>query len=413
MRLVDLRISHYKSLSDIELTDIQPLTVLVGCNGVGKSNLADALRFLRDAVVQGLDHAVSTRGGIGLIRQYSPRKPYQVTFDFGFAEDNDTEHLTRYQLTLTSLREGDFRIERERCEWLDNLDPLAKLRKANDGQRIDETDQPMRFDREANGKVSLKYGGKPLQHLQRTAIPSDTLALGSFVSTETFALRGVTLGGHRLRRFVEDFRFSTIYPNTLRQPAPPDTDPILKENGANWASILRNMKKTSRGKQAWEQVREMMQVVMPQLEDISPVAVGGFILPRFKVRETSGEAHLFDPSQISDGTLRILGILLALYQTPPPSLMVIEEPEQTVNPALLAVLADAFRECSERTQILITSHSPHLVDLFPTENIRVVTMQDGETRIAKIRASQQEAVKEHLLSLEQIMAAEGLQPEDV
>lgn len=154
-----------------------------------------------------------------------------------------------------------------------------------------------------------------------------------------------------------------------------------------------------------------MQVVMPQLEDISTQAVGGFIHPRFKVREANGKQHYFDPSQISDGTLRILGILLALYQSPHPSLMVIEEPEQTVNPALLAVLADAFRESSERTQLLITSHSPHLVDLFEPENIRVVTMQDGETRLGPIRASQREAIKEHLLSLEQIMSAEGLQPE--
>lgn len=387
MRLVDLRISHYKSLSDIALTDIQPVTVLVGCNGVGKSNLADALRFLRDAVVQGLDHAVSTRGGIGLIRQYSPTKPYQISFDFGFAEDDDEAPTARYQLTLTSLREGNFQVERETCKWFEN--------------RYISDDQ-YEFERLSSGLI--KINGAWTNH----QLPIDVLALGFRVTTPS----GLLQLASPLIPVISNFRFSAIYPNTLRQPAPPDTDPILKENGANWASILRNMKKTSRGKLAWEQVREMMQVVMPQLEDISPVAVGGFILPRFKVRETSGEAHLFDPSQISDGTLRILGILLALYQTPHPSLMVIEEPEQTVNPALLAVLADAFRECSERTQILITSHSPHLVDLFPTENIRVVTMQDGETRIAKIRASQQEAIKEHLLSLEQIMAAEGLQPED-
>ncbi|MFV5214432.1 AAA family ATPase [Azonexus caeni] len=408
MRLVDLRISHYKSLSDIALTDIQPVTVLVGCNGVGKSNMADALRFLRDAVVQGLDHAVSTRGGIGLIRQYSPRKPYQVSFDFGFAEEDKAAHLTRYQLTLSSLREGNFRVERERCEWFVPNDYVF------DGESLElfESDfKAILAERNAEGHITLKDAGIELPLDSNYSVSPDTLALGTGL-IKKYGLTTASFGSTTLHDFIRNFRFSSIYPNTLRQPAPPDTDPILKENGANWASILRKMKQTSRGKQAWEQVREMMQVVMPQLEDISPVAVGGFILPRFKVRETSGEAHLFDPSQISDGTLRILGILLALYQTPHPSLMVIEEPEQTVNPALLAVLADAFRECSERTQLLITSHSPHLVDLFPTENIRVVTMQDGETRIAKIRASQQEAIKEHLLSLEQIMAAEGLQPED-
>jgi predicted ATPase len=407
MRLVDLRISHYKSLSDIALTDIQPVTVLVGCNGVGKSNIADALRFLRDALSQGLDHAVSTRGGISLIRQYSPRKPFQISFDFGFTEEDNAAHVARYQLTLTSLREGNFRVERERCEW---FGPGDFSFNAETDEMVECDFESMLAERNTEGRINLKIGGKLIeQENERPTLP-DALALGKHLTWHKLA--PVQFGGTSLVDFILNFRFSSIYPNTLRQPAPPDTDLFLKENGANWASILRNMKKTSRGKQAWEQVREMMQVVMPQLEDISPTAVGGFILPRFKVREASGEAHLFDPSQISDGTLRILGILLALYQTPHPSLMVIEEPEQTVNPALLAVLADAFRECSERTQLLITSHSPHLVDLFPTENIRVVTMQDGETRIAKIRASQQEAIKEHLLSLEQIMAAEGLQPED-
>lgn len=409
MRLVDLRISHYKSLSDIALTDIQPVTVLVGCNGVGKSNVADALRFLRDAMSQGLDHAVSTRGGIGLIRQYSPTKPFQISFDFGFTEENDAAHVARYQLTLTSLREGNFRVERERCEW---LGPTEFISMNRNNQEIFEGDfKAMLAERNAEGRVSFKVDGKTITLDDERPPPADALALGNRLTWVDFS--PIHFGGKALREFILNFRFSAIYPNILRHPAPPDTDPILKENGANWASVLRTLKKTSRGKQAWEQIREMMQVVMPQLEDVTTQAIGGFILPRFKVREASGEAHFFDPSQISDGTLRILGILLALYQTPHPSLMVIEEPEQTVNPALLALLADAFREVSERTQLLITSHSPHLIDCFEPENIRVVSMQNGETRLSPIRASQREAVKEHLLSLEQIMSAEGLLPEDV
>lgn len=408
MRLVDLRISHYKSLSDVALTDIQPVTVLVGCNGVGKSNVTDALRFLRDAVSQGLDHAVSTRGGIGLIRQYSPTKPFQISFDFGFADEKSPSQAIRYQLTLTSLREGDFRVERERCEW---FAPTGFIFDSDDGEIVECDFKPMIAERNAEGRISLKVAGKATTPENERPVLPDTLALGNRLTSLDLAT--IQFGGKPLRDFILNFRFSSIYPNTLRQPAPPDTDPILKENGANWASVLRNLKKTSRGKQAWEQVREMMYVVMPQLEDINPKAVGGFVLPRFKVRETSGEVHYFDPSQISDGTLRVLGILLALYQTPHPSLMVIEEPEQTVNPALLALLADAFREVSERTQLLITSHSPHLIDCFDPENILVATMKNGETRLSPIRASQREAVKEHLLTLEQIMSSEGLLPENV
>lgn len=400
MRLASVRIRHYKSLSDIEFQDIQPLTVLVGCNGVGKSNITDALRFLRDAVTEGLDHAVSKRGGIALIRQYSPTKPYRISFDFSFEEYGQEEQIfvSKYHLSLTSLREGNFRVEQETCEW------HQEVFVENEEKEDWETEfKKLQFLRDASGKLTVD-GAEDSRPLA-----PDSLALGKRVVMSNFAYNRL---GQPLVGFISECRFSSIYPNTLRAPTHPDTDPTLKENGENWASIIRAMRKTSRGKQALEQIKEMMSVVMPQLEDITTRAVGSFVFPQFKVRESNGDAHYFDPSQISDGTLRVLGILLALYHTPHPSLMVIEEPEQTVNPALLALLADAFREASERTQLLITSHSPYLVDLFNPDNIRVITMSNGETSVSPIRKSQREAVKEHLLSLEQIMSSEGLLPEE-
>ena len=406
MRLTELNISHYKSVENVDLQDISPITVLVGCNGAGKSNVVDVLRFLRDAVTQGLDHAVSTRGGIGLIRQYSPSKPYRITLQFRF-HDEELAAPVSYELALTSLRDGDFRVEREAGQWAEssNIRLASKL-----GLVLTEA-RKMAFTRNSEGGIKVTCDGKelPLQCHKSPAIDSLLIGQHFFTNETPFS---VFFGGSSLTDFISNIRFSSIYPNTLRQPAHPDTDLVLKENGANWSSILRHLRKTVGGRQALDQIKEMMQVVMPQLEDISTQAVGGFIHPRFKVREASGKVHYFDPSQISDGTLRILGILLALYNTPHPSLMVIEEPEQTVNPALLALLVDAFRESSERTQLFITSHSPHLVDLFPAEAIRVVDMHDGQTRVSPIRASQQAAIKEHLLSIEQIMSADGLLPED-
>ncbi|WP_374499670.1 AAA family ATPase [Zoogloea sp.] len=406
MRLTELNISHYKSVESVDLQDISPITVLVGYNGAGKSNVVDVLRFLRDAVTQGLDHAVSKRGGIGLIRQYSPSKPYRITLQFRF-HDAKLASRVSYELTLTSLRDGDFRVEREEGRWTEP----SYIQLSEERGLIHSNTRNMTFSRNSEGVIKVTRNEKelPLQAHRDPGIDSLIVGQHLFNDDEPF---GVVFGGSSLLDFISNIRFSSIYPNTLRQPAHPDTDLVLKENGANWSSILRHLRKTARGRQALDQIKEMMQVVMPQLEDISTQAVGGFIHPRFKVREANGKVHYFDPSQISDGTLRILGILLALYNTPHPSLMVIEEPEQTVNPALLALLVDAFRESSERTQLFITSHSPHLVDLFPAEAIRVVDMRDGQTRVSPIRASQQAAIKEHLLSVEQIMSADGLLPED-
>jgi predicted ATPase len=75
------------------------------------------------------------------------------------------------------------------------------------------------------------------------------------------------------------------------------------------------------------------------------------------------------------------------------------------------VLVEAIREASELTQIILTTHSPYLVDLFKPEEIRVVTMQDGHTRITPIAKNQINAVKQRLMSLAEFMQAEGLQPD--
>jgi predicted ATPase len=135
------------------------------------------------------------------------------------------------------------------------------------------------------------------------------------------------------------------------------------------------------------------------------------LVPNFRFSLRGKDTVTFDPVQLSDGTLRIFGMLLAIYQSPAPRLLVIEEPEQTVHPGVLGVLADAFKEAAEATQIIITTHSPHLVDYFRPEDVRVVSLQEGLTTVERVRKTQVEAVKRRLMSLQEFMLAEGLQGE--
>ncbi len=76
------------------------------------------------------------------------------------------------------------------------------------------------------------------------------------------------------------------------------------------------------------------------------------------------------------------------------------------------MLAEAFKEVAELTQVVVTTHSPQLIEHFEPDNIRIVTMQDGVTHIAPIKESQREAVQRGLMTLGEFMAAEGLQPEE-
>jgi predicted ATPase len=208
----------------------------------------------------------------------------------------------------------------------------------------------------------------------------------------------------------EGWRFANIYPNTLRQPSFPDQPDRLREDGANWATVARHLRKTTAGKVALQRIVETMACVIPGFRDIKVRAIGNYLVPHF-IFDEGGKSVEFDPLQLSDGTLRIFGLLLAIYQLPAPTLLVIEEPEHTVYPGALGVLVDAMREASEQTQIILTTHSPDLVHYFKPDEIRVATIENGHTRIAPICAPQRAAIDEHLMTAEEFMRAEGLQPE--
>jgi predicted ATPase len=396
MRLNSIHIHHFKSLDNTGIEDLSSLTLLVGANGVGKSNLIDALRFLRDMVVEGLDHAISKRSGIATIRQHSPKKPYDVIVKFTFTQtfDDEPDRKGSYEITIESLSGGNYQIKRESAVWFDHEYEYDEV----SDQHIDLGTSETKLTRDAEGTLTIN--GKK----SKMRLPIDQPALGARSSYGRMAAP--------ITDFVSRFRFTSIFPNTLREPSRPDTDKLLKESGENWASIIKASKKTAAGKHSLDRVREMMQVVMPTLQDVSVRTAGAYLVPQFRVKDTDkSAAHDFDPVQISDGTLRVFGILLALYQNPPPPFIALEEPEQTVHPAVLSMLSEAFREVSERTQLLITSHSPYLVDFFSAEEIQIVSMQSGKTRISPIKLSQKESVKENLISLQELMMAEGLLPE--
>lgn len=402
MRLTSLSVQHYKSLANVQLENIQPVTVLVGPNAAGKSNVVDVLKFLRDMVVEGLDHAISKRGGITTIRQHSRTKPYQISIKLCFLDtdfDDNTPRTVSYEITISSLVAGNYRVEREAAIWFE---------------------QEYSFDEESNDLNMVAINRHTLQRLADGSLSINGKKTRNILSADQVAL-GLRRFQHfdaiasPIVNFVQAFRFSTIFPNTLRDPKKPDSDAALKESGENWASILKALKRTPRGRQELERVKEMMQVVMPAMQDIHVKAVGGYLVPQIRVAEAgtkTSAGYDLDPSQLSDGTLRVLGILLALYQNPAPKFVAIEEPEQTVHPGLLPMLAEAFHEVSERTQLFVTSHSPHLIEFFSPDEIRVAVQEDGETRVTPIKSAQLQAIKERLISMQELMLAEGLQAEE-
>jgi predicted ATPase len=380
MYLSSLKVQHYKSLDNVSVDFAPGVTVIVGPNGVGKSNFVDVLRFLHDAVVDDLEHAITKREGIGRLLQSYKTKPYKIGINTVFLSDaSEALGVGHYNLRLKAVGKNNYMVESEDATYI----PLSNT--------ADES-EPFLF-----GPNS------------RTGVSSDSLVLGSTGKADN----EVTPFGGVIAQHISGWNYCTIYPNTLKKPALPDRDNALKESGENWASVIKALKRSPKGREALDRIYDAMRAVLPTFVEVSIQTVGSYLVPLFKFR-TEDESSLtsFDPVQLSDGTLRLFGILLAAYQLPRPKLLVIEEPEQTIYPGALAVLADVFKEIGKSTQVLITTHSPHLVQFFKPSQIRVATMHDGMTQIRPIHPHQMEAVNEGLLSLEEFMTTEGLRPDD-
>jgi predicted ATPase len=135
------------------------------------------------------------------------------------------------------------------------------------------------------------------------------------------AARRVADAGHKQQGWrdhadhIAGWNYCTIYPNTLKKSALPDRDSKLVESGDNWASVIKALKRSPKGREALERIYDAMRAVLPMFEEVSIQTVGSYLVPLFKFR-VEGESTLasFDPVQLSDGTLRLFGILLAAYQ---------------------------------------------------------------------------------------------------
>jgi predicted ATPase len=103
-------------------------------------------------------------------------------------------------------------------------------------------------------------------------------------------------------------------------------------------------------------------------------------------------------------------LLTALIQSPPPSLLAIEEPELAIHPGALTVIRDFIVEAQRHTQIILTTHSPELLDHFEADYIRVVHRAGDATRISPMDEDQRNAVRDSLATLGEVLRHEGLKP---
>lgn len=375
---IRLRLKNWRSIDDAVI-DLAPFTVIVGRNSSGKSNVVDALLFSseigRDAAT-----AVSRRGGVASIRRWSPSKPYDVTMEVRVAATQatlDTDYV-RHELVLRSGKDGAWHFHREDIEARE-----GGVRKAY-----------VHRDREHLAADPLRLVSASFQ------IPDTTSAMLFARQFNVIGGRAATSGGLSIVRALRPV------PEMMRQPQPPSDSPRLLETASNIGTALHRMTKAQRV----EVVRAMRRIV-PGLEDVHAQTAGRYLTLVFTQSQGGDRRPEFAATEMSDGALRALAVIVAAQQMSSGELLVIEEPEVNLHPGAADVVYDVLHRASTRGAVLVTTHSPEILDRAKDDEILVCSYEQGVTRIGPLATAQRDLVRQGLFTTAELMRSEELRRE--
>lgn len=371
-------LKNYKSIAACDV-GLRPLTFLVGPNGAGKSNFLDSLRFVADALNSSLDHAIRDRGGTDDIHCRSGVRPkhFSIRLDFTLPEGS-TGH---YAFRIGDFSRGRYKVQREECV-------------------LRSTQQPTQED---------------YFYVENGTVTKTNVEVAPAASTDRLYLVNAS-GLNEFRPVYEAFSqmgFYSLNLDKIKDLQAPDPGDMLTRDGSNLASVFKQLSPSAK-----ERIKEYLATFVPSVDKIEAKKYGpkeglGFTQ---KAAKAEGPQRFF-VNNMSEGTLRALGILVALFQGNynPNSRMLlvgIEEPEIALHPAAVGALLDALRDVADTTQIIITTHSPDLLDdkeLNP-ESILAVEAHNGITVIAGVDEASRSAIRDRLYTTGELLRINQLQP---
>ena len=310
------------------------------------------------------------------VRNRTPNQgPGNVGLAVTFGPINGDTAGGRYAFEIRALRNYGFEVLREQC-------------------RVDTTRGAVHwFDRSRQGFLTNAVGLDP-------SFDAASLGLPIVGGDSRFA---------PVLRALAGMRTYAIDPAKLRGVQDPDSGVNLRLDGGNVASVLQEISR--RAPRDAERIGKVLAAIVPATRRVRTVKRGQSLSLEFTQEWGDRKQLRFDASSISDGTLRALGLLAAIYQRPSPSLMAVEEPEASMHPGALGAILDLLLLASRRMQLVVTTHSPELLDAkwITDEYIKIVTWSEGATRVTPVAESSRAALQQHLMGAGELLRSNALE----
>ncbi|MCY3604695.1 MAG: AAA family ATPase [Gammaproteobacteria bacterium] len=346
MRLAKLHAEQYRSLRYVTV-EMDGLNLFIGPNAAGKSTVLDTLRFLHEgANDRDFTGAVRARGGIIHLAWKG-----ESAEGLKLAVEMDSDG-SRFEWTVRLTREGyDFHVD-EQVQRLQDGSPPVLLLKANKGEG-------WWWSGQEGGKVYLKQA-------------PTTCALSTAAADASFPAREVA-------EFVQRWGFFDPNPFLLRRDWSSTEFRSFDPYGRNLAETLHGLHQSA--PDVFRRILEATQDVLGLPTEIEPRESDDRF---YFVQREPGLQFAVHQMGVSSGTLRMLALMTALFSEPKANLIGIEEPENYVHPTAIASFVDYIRSTQNRTQFIVTTHSPLLLDYLGDPSVvRVVQRrEDGATAIA-------------------------------
>lgn len=336
-----LTIKGFKSIKWLEDFKLKPLNILIGGNGVGKSNFIDFFRMLRAMMMlplpglatSDLQSYILDGGGSDAFLFNGPKLTKRIEIEMYFGENG-------YRFDLAPTTDERMLINNE-SRWNTKTSKWRSM---------------------GSGRLSPEI-------LREKDLPG---ALGPI---------GVASYIYSSIESWKIYHFHDTGKNTkMRRSETVDDTDYLRFDGANIAPFLLHLERND--PLVYQQIIDTIRLVTPFFDD--------FILKpkNEKVRlnwKQKGSDYPLNPHQLSDGTIRFICLTTALLQPVHPSTIIIDEPELGLHPYAIDILAELMQSASKRMQVIVSTQSPALVDCFDPQDIIVVNRNKGASSFKRLK----------------------------
>lgn len=340
-----LSIQGFKSIRELKDFELKDLNIIIGANGVGKSNFVQVFRMLMAMSQQNFQKFILERGGADNFLHNGPKATPSIQIGFEFESHSiHAEGSNYYNFELTSTTDERFLIDESR-KYV---------------------------------STSWRSYGSPSEESRLQDQRNETSATGQFNGVGHFVYESIS------NWMVYHFH-DTSSTAPMRRSEIVEDNHKLRHDASNIAPFLLKLKTNNSWRKNYQEIIDAVRLVIPFFDDFRLDVQQLGDAQKVKLSwQQKGSDFPMQPYHLSDASIRFICLATALLQPFPPSAIVIDEPELGLHPEAIAILAELIQDAAKRTQIILATQSPNLLNEFSIEDIVIANRKDGQSTFERL-----------------------------